>query len=70
MDQVLNVTLEDGEDVVKAALKQLFTHIMSASENVVADVLSQLISRLRKKEDVSLFIHVSFWIYLYVFSLR
>ncbi|CAO2817239.1 unnamed protein product [Amaranthus hypochondriacus] len=53
VDQVLNVTLEDGEDVVKAALKQLFTHIMSASENVVADVLSQLISRLRKKEDLT-----------------
>lgn len=52
VDQVLNITPEDGEDAVKAALKQLFTLIMSASENVVAEVLSQLISRLKEKDEV------------------
>ena len=56
MDQVLNVTVQDGEHEVKAALKQLFTHIMSASEHVVAEVLSQLISRLRKKKEVCVFL--------------
>lgn len=58
MDQVLNVTVQDGEHEVKAALKQLFTHIMSASEHVVAEVLSQLISRLRKKKEVCIFFQV------------
>ncbi|CAO2825408.1 unnamed protein product [Amaranthus hypochondriacus] len=53
VDQVLNVTVQDGEHEVKAALKQLFTHIMSASEHVVAEVLSQLISRLRKKKELT-----------------
>lgn len=50
VDQLLNITAEDDENAVKAALKQLFTQIMSASEHVVAEVLSQLIPRLRKKE--------------------
>ncbi|KAL2896328.1 Mannose-6-phosphate isomerase 2 [Bienertia sinuspersici] len=52
VDQVLNINAEDGEDAVKAALKQLFTLIMSASENVIAEVLLQLISRLKKKDEV------------------
>lgn len=53
VNQLLNITAEDGEDAVKAALKQLFTHIMSASEHVVAEVLSKLISRLRKKDELT-----------------
>ncbi|KAL9231321.1 hypothetical protein vseg_006562 [Gypsophila vaccaria] len=50
VDRVAKVTPKDGEEEVKAALRQLFTHIMSASNNETAIVLSQLISRLRKKD--------------------
>lgn len=53
VDQLLNITPEDGEDTVKTALKQLFTQIMSASEHVIAEVLSQLIPRLRKKDELT-----------------
>lgn len=55
VDQLLNITPEDEEGAVKAALKQLFTQIMSASEHVIAEVLSQLIPRLRKKDAVCYF---------------
>ncbi|KNA25866.1 hypothetical protein SOVF_001730 [Spinacia oleracea] len=53
VDQLLNITPEDEEGAVKAALKQLFTQIMSASEHVIAEVLSQLIPRLRKKDALT-----------------
>ncbi|KAK9700191.1 hypothetical protein RND81_08G222400 [Saponaria officinalis] len=53
VDRVANVTPEDGEEAIKAAFKQLFTQMMSASNNVVAKVLSQLISRLRAKDDLT-----------------
>jgi len=55
VDKVSNITAQDSEEDVKAALKQLFTQIMSASERAVADVLSQLTGRLRLKDNVSIF---------------
>lgn len=53
VDKVSNITAQDSEEDVKAALKQLFTQIMSASEHAVADVLSQLSSRLRLKDNLT-----------------
>ncbi|XP_074308304.1 mannose-6-phosphate isomerase 1-like [Silene latifolia] len=53
VDGIANITPQDGEENVKAALRQLFTQIMSASSHVIAEVLSQLISRLRKKENLT-----------------
>lgn len=52
-DRVSNITTEDSEEEVKAALRQLFTQLMSASEHGVADVLSQLTSRLRIKDKLT-----------------
>ncbi|XP_074287375.1 mannose-6-phosphate isomerase 1-like [Silene latifolia] len=53
VDRVAKITPEDKEEDVKAALKQLFTQIMSASDHLIAEVLSLLISRLRKKDKLT-----------------
>ncbi|KAH9623545.1 hypothetical protein KSS87_007485 [Heliosperma pusillum] len=53
VDGIANITPKDGEEKVKAALRQLFTHMMSATSHVIAEVLSQLISRLRKKDKLT-----------------
>ncbi|KAL9226538.1 hypothetical protein vseg_002340 [Gypsophila vaccaria] len=53
VNRVSNITPKDREEEVKAALKQLFTQIMSAGDHVIADVLARLISRLRKKNNLT-----------------
>ncbi|XP_074267110.1 mannose-6-phosphate isomerase 1-like [Silene latifolia] len=53
VDRIANIDPKDGEDEVKAALRQLFTQIMSASDYVIVKALSQLIDRLRKKDELT-----------------
>ncbi|KAL9230097.1 hypothetical protein vseg_005488 [Gypsophila vaccaria] len=53
VDQIAKIAPEDGEEKAKAALRQLFTQIMSASDLLIAEVLAKLISRLRKKENLT-----------------
>ncbi|KAK9742507.1 hypothetical protein RND81_03G177900 [Saponaria officinalis] len=53
VEQVAKITPEDGEEKVKAALRQLFTQMMSASDLLIAEVLSKLIGRLKKKEKLT-----------------
>ncbi|KAH9616682.1 hypothetical protein KSS87_018363 [Heliosperma pusillum] len=54
VDRVAKISPEDKEEDVKAALKQLFTQIMSASDLLIAEVLSMLISRLRRKDKMKI----------------
>lgn len=53
INRVSNITAEDGEGDTKATLKQLFTQLMSASHNEVSNVLTQLTSRLRMKDELT-----------------
>jgi len=54
INRVSSITTENGEDEIRDVLKQLFTQLMSASQPEVADILTQLTSRLRMKDKVSL----------------
>ncbi|KAH9608109.1 hypothetical protein KSS87_009390 [Heliosperma pusillum] len=62
VDQVANITLKDGEEETKAALRHLFTQIMTASDHMITEVLSQLISRLRKKVKLTAEEKVALWL--------
>lgn len=53
INRVSSITTENGEDEIRDVLKQLFTQLMSASEPEVADILTQLTSRLRMKDQLT-----------------
>lgn len=44
---------DDGEEKVKLVLRKLFTEMMSASKDVIKEVLAKLISRLNIKNKVN-----------------
>lgn len=51
-EQVLDLN-EDGEkEKVKLVLQSVFTEIMSASKDMIAEVIAKLISRLHIKNQV------------------
>lgn len=51
-DQVLCISKEDGEMKLRKVLQSLFTKLMSASKDVISEVVSKLISRLNIKHEV------------------
>lgn len=52
-EQVLDLN-EDGEkEKVKLVLQSVFTEIMSASKDMIAEVIARLISRLHIKNQVN-----------------
>ncbi|XP_075475833.1 mannose-6-phosphate isomerase 2-like [Primulina tabacum] len=53
VDQVLNVSKQDDEKKSKGALQTLFTVLMKANKATISDVISKLISRLSRKQEVA-----------------
>ncbi|CAN4083197.1 unnamed protein product [Withania somnifera] len=51
-ERVLNLNEDDAEKKVKLVLRKLFTEMMSASKDVITEVLAKLISRLNIKNKV------------------
>ncbi|XP_031096410.1 mannose-6-phosphate isomerase 1-like [Ipomoea triloba] len=51
VDQVLHVNEDEVDENAKPILKSLFTKLMSASKDVISQVLSKLISRLNIKNE-------------------
>lgn len=51
-EQVLDLNEDDEEEKVKSVLRKLFTEMMSASKDVIKEVLAKLISRLNIKNKV------------------
>lgn len=49
---VLDLSEDDEEEKGKLVLRKLFTEIMSASKDVITEVLAKLISRLNIKNKV------------------
>ncbi|GMH04312.1 hypothetical protein Nepgr_006151 [Nepenthes gracilis] len=53
VEQVSNLTDQDGEEKVKSEVRSLFTQLMSASKDMIVDALSKLKSRLKMKDELS-----------------
>lgn len=53
-EQVLELNEDDGKEKGKLVLQSLFTELMSANKDVVAEVIAKLISRLHVKNQVQL----------------
>ncbi|XP_073293780.1 mannose-6-phosphate isomerase 2-like [Primulina huaijiensis] len=53
VDQVLHVSKQDDEKKSKGALQTLFTELMKANKATISDVISKLISRLSRKQEVA-----------------
>lgn len=51
-ERVLDLNVDDKEEKVKLVLRKLFMEIMSASKDVITQVLAKLISRLNIKNKV------------------
>lgn len=51
-DQILHVNEQDGEENVKAVLRSIFTRLMSADEDEVSRVVSNMKNRLTKEKNV------------------
>ncbi|KAA8547795.1 hypothetical protein F0562_004224 [Nyssa sinensis] len=51
-DKVLHVNKLGGEEKIKAALQSIFTQLMSASKDVISEVLPKLINRLNTGKQV------------------
>ncbi|CAN4079964.1 unnamed protein product [Withania somnifera] len=51
-ERVLNLNKDDEEEKVKLVLRKLFTEMMSASKDLITEVLAKLISRLNIKNEV------------------
>lgn len=46
-------TSDHNEDKVKPVLQAVFTHLMSASKEIVTDAVTRLINRLHEESEVS-----------------
>ena len=57
---VLKIANHDGEEKVKPVLRNVFTDVMSASEEKVAVVVDRLRSRLHKESQVGMNFSVYF----------
>lgn len=53
VEQVLHVNEHEVDENAKPILQSLFTKLMSASKDVISQVLSKLISRLNIKNEVT-----------------
>lgn len=51
-EQVLELNEDDGKEKGKLVLQSVFTELMSANKDVVAEVIAKLISRLHVKNQV------------------
>ncbi|GMP30960.1 hypothetical protein CsSME_00005379 [Camellia sinensis var. sinensis] len=52
VNQVLHINNKDGAEKVKAVLRSIFTHLMSASKDVISGAVSKLNSRLNMESEV------------------
>lgn len=52
-DLVFQTSDQDGEEKIKPVLQAVFTHLMSASQEIVTDAVNRLKSRLHKENEVS-----------------
>ncbi|KAL7221553.1 hypothetical protein ACSBR1_023498 [Camellia fascicularis] len=52
VNQVLHINNKDGAEKVKAVLRSIFTHLMSASKDVISRAVSKLKSRLNMESEV------------------
>ncbi|KAF5958428.1 hypothetical protein HYC85_005653 [Camellia sinensis] len=52
VNQVLHINNKDGAEKVKAVLRSIFTHLMSASKDVISRAVSKLNSRLNMESEV------------------
>lgn len=55
-EQVLNLHQHDGKEEIRLLLQSVFTDIMTVRKDVIAEVLSKLISRLNFEGQV-IYIH-------------
>jgi len=46
-------TSDQNEEKVKPVLQAVFTHLMSASKEIVTDAVNRLINRLHEESEVS-----------------
>lgn len=53
VNQLLQINEQDHEEKVKFVLRSAFTHLMSASKEMTAEVISKLKSRLYTESEVS-----------------
>lgn len=51
-EQVLELNEDDGKEKGKLVLQSVFTELMSANKDVVAEVIAKLVSRLHVKNQV------------------
>ncbi|KAI8019483.1 Mannose-6-phosphate isomerase 1 [Camellia lanceoleosa] len=52
VNQVLHINNKDGAEKVKAVLRSIFTHLMSASKDVISRAVAKLKSRLNMESEV------------------
>ena len=55
-NQILHIDEQVGEEKVKSVLRSIFTELMSASKEMITEVLSNIISRLKMESQVSIFL--------------
>ena len=53
VNQVLDVSEQDGKEKVKSVLQSIFTQLMSASKEMVSKVITKLKNRLQMESQVS-----------------
>lgn len=51
--EILSVSEQDGKDKVKSVLQSIFTQLMSASKEMVSQVITKLKNRLQIESQVS-----------------